>query len=95
MILPCKDGSLLFVKATPRASKTEIVGRENSYLKVRVKAIAEKGDANAALIDFFSDFFDFPKSKIYLIKGQTSRLKQFLFRGASSDFLQEKLRNFS
>ena len=91
MIHFSKEGSLIKVKVTPRASFNQLVGWEGEYLKIRVKALPEKGDANATLLAFLSKELNVPKSRISLIKGHTSRIKQILFSGLSPQSLQEKL----
>ena len=44
-------------------------------IKIRIKAVPEKGRANAELIKFLSDELSIPKDKIFIISGKTSQLK--------------------
>lgn len=60
----------------PGAKKDEIIGEHDSYLKIKLKAPAVEGKANAALIKFLSKQFNIPASQIELIKGKQSRYKQ-------------------
>jgi hypothetical protein len=83
---------LLAVKVVPKASKSEIVGWENDVLKIRIKAVPEKGKANEELIDFLSETLDIPKSHISLVGGKTSRNKKVKLDGISSDAFQEKIK---
>ena len=47
---------------------------ERSFL-VRVKAAAHEGKANAAAIKLLSEYFDIPKSRIIIVRGETARDK--------------------
>lgn len=71
---------LLRVKVIPKASKSEIVGWEGEVLKVRLKAVPEKGEANEELIRFLSREFKIPKSSITIVRGHTSREKTVLIK---------------
>jgi uncharacterized protein YggU (UPF0235/DUF167 family) len=70
----------LHVRLTPRGGADRIehwarddVGR--LYLKVRVRAAAVDGEANAALIALIAKSLDLPKSAVRLAGGQSARLK--------------------
>lgn len=66
---------VITVKVIPKASKSEVVGFENETLKVRLKAVPEKGEANEELIRILSAYYDIPKSQITLVRGHKSRIK--------------------
>ena len=73
-------GMTLRVKVTPNASRNEILGWEDSprtgpHLRVRLQAPPVEGKANKALVAFLAKQLKIPKSKITLLKGQSSRLK--------------------
>ncbi|MBS0616296.1 MAG: DUF167 domain-containing protein [Verrucomicrobia bacterium] len=72
---------IIMIKVIPKASRTEIVGWEGEYLKIRVKGVPEKGEVNLALIDFLSEKLGIAKSRIEIISGQTSRLKRVKIEG--------------
>lgn len=74
------DGIVLSVKVIPNAGFDEITGWEQGALKVRITSIPEKGKANQHLIKFLSKAFRVPKSKISLLKGETSRNKVLFFK---------------
>jgi uncharacterized protein len=65
----------LFVKVIPKASRSEIVGWEGDVLKVRLKAVPEKGAANEELIRLLSREYKVAKSLITIVRGHTSRDK--------------------
>ncbi|MES2345761.1 MAG: DUF167 domain-containing protein [Chlamydiota bacterium] len=79
----------LAVKVIPKSSKNELIGWENDALKIRLRAIPEKGQANAALITFLAELLDIAQSQITLTHGETSRLKRLIITGIS----QEQLTN--
>lgn len=73
------------IKVIPKSSKTEIIEpvhrslgegeKKDNYLKIKLKAVPEKGRANTELIKFLSKHFKTPKSNINIIKGETGRNK--------------------
>lgn len=66
----------LDIKIIPNASKNEIVEKDGHKLKVRIKAVPEKGKANKELIKFLSSTFNVSKSQIEIVRGNTSRQKR-------------------
>jgi hypothetical protein len=82
---PTSDGCTLTVKATPRANKSEIVGPDPDWLRVRIQAPPVDGKANAALIELFSKTFDIQKRAVEILSGDTSRLKRVRLYGVSAD----------
>jgi len=65
----------LKVKLLPRSSQNKIVGWEGEFIKIKVTASPVQGQANKALIEFLSKKLKKPKSHIYLLFGESSRLK--------------------
>lgn len=78
------EGIILPVKLTPKSSKNEIIGWENGFLKIKISAVPEKGQANAELIRFLSKIFSLPKTSITILSGETSRQKMILLKGLDS-----------
>jgi hypothetical protein len=64
------------VKVKPGASKNEVKKIDENLYEVRTTVIPEKGKVNEKVIELLSDFFDVPKGKIKIIKGQVSREKE-------------------
>lgn len=91
MFKQVKDGIQISIKATPRASQNAISGWEGDNLKIRLKAIPEKGNANETLCEFLAEYLEISPSQVLLIAGHTGRLKRVLIRGVSMDKLREKL----
>lgn len=80
-----KTGKLA-VKATPKAHQDRLDGLihdENGapVLKLRVRAVAADGQANAAVLALLADAFDLPKSSLSIIRGETSRHKVIAYAG--------------
>lgn len=53
------------------------------YLKARVRAAPENGEANAALEKLIAKAFGVAKGKVKVVRGQTARLKVLEIEGAS------------
>lgn len=72
--------ALLYIKVTPNSSHTKISGefldeKNQTHLKINLAAVPEDGKANAELIKFLAKLLKIPKSKIEIIRGETSRMK--------------------
>ena len=81
-----KDGVELFVRLTPRAARDEIGGVEasadgRSHLAVRVRAVPDKGKANAALEKLVAKALRLPRSSVEVQAGATQRLKTLRLTG--------------
>lgn len=73
-------GAELRVRATPNAGKDAVEGPAadasgQRYLKVRVRAAPENGEANAAVEALLAKALGVPKSSVSVARGQTQRLK--------------------
>ncbi|MFH1536360.1 MAG: DUF167 domain-containing protein [Patescibacteria group bacterium] len=75
------DELVLNIKVIPNASKSEIVGEQGDFLKVKIKEKAEKGKANSALIDLLSDNFKISKNNIEILRGSRSSKKVVKLKG--------------
>lgn len=84
------DGVELFVRLTPRSSRDAVEGVETtadgrSHLAARVRAVPEKGEANAALEKLLAAALGIPKKSISVVAGGTSRLKTVRIAGDAGD----------
>ena len=59
----------------------ETLANGRSVVKVRVRAIAEGGEANRAVIELLAKALRVPKSSVRVMSGATSRLKQIAIDG--------------
>lgn len=85
------DGVQIKVKVQPRASKNQVVGWMEDVLKVRLTAPPVKGEANAALLRFFADYFGISRSAVSLVSGATSRQKTVQIKGLSVLDIERRL----
>ena len=58
------------------------MGVTEGVLRLRLAAPAMEGKANEALCAYLAELLDTAKSRVEIIKGETSRLKQVAVRGA-------------
>jgi uncharacterized protein len=65
----------LTVKIIPRSSRNQIIKNPDGTYKIKLTAAPVDGEANKKLIAFLSKEFNISKSKIVIIKGETSRNK--------------------
>ena len=80
------EGISVALRVTPRGGRDEIDGVETlangrTVLKLRVRAVAEGGEANRAVTELLAKTLGVPKAKVRLLSGITSRLKQVAIDG--------------
>ena len=80
------EGISVALRVTPRGGRDDIDGVEmlangKSVVKVRVRAIAEGGEANRAVTELLAKALGVPKRNVRLLAGATSRLKQVAVDG--------------
>jgi uncharacterized protein (TIGR00251 family) len=80
------QGISVALRVTPRGGRGDIDGLEmlangRTVIKVRVRAIAEGGEANRAVIELLAKVLGVPKGKVRVLSGMTSRLKQIAVDG--------------
>ena len=83
---PLTGGIGIALRVTPRGGRDGIDGIETlsdgrSVLKVRVRAIADGGEANRAVTELLARAIGVPKAKVRLVSGATARLKQVAIDG--------------
>jgi uncharacterized protein YggU (UPF0235/DUF167 family) len=76
----------VLVRLTPRGGRDAIEGIEQRpdgqcVLKVRVRAAASEGEANAALIALMARALGVPRSAVALVSGASARLKRLAIAG--------------
>ncbi len=75
----------LKVRVIPNARKNEVVACTEDEIRLKVKAPAVDGKANAALIEFLAELTDVPRSRIRVRTGEKARTKIIEIDGPSSD----------
>lgn len=63
------------VKITPNAKKEAIIDEGSNCFKVKVKSPAIEGKANEAMIKKMAEYFDIPKSRIKIVRGEFAKNK--------------------
>jgi len=66
---------LIKVKVKSNAKKEEIKKIEENFYEVRTTAVPEKGKANKKVIEIISKYLKIPKSRIRILRGETSKEK--------------------
>jgi uncharacterized protein YggU (UPF0235/DUF167 family) len=79
-------GISVALRVTPRGGSDRIDGLETlangrTVVKMRVRAIAEGGEANRAVVELLAKALGVPKGKVRVLSGTTSRLKQVAVDG--------------
>ena len=80
------QGISIALRVTPRGARDDIDGIETlangrAVVKIRVRAIAEGGEANRAVTELLAKLLGVPRARIKLSAGATSRLKQVAVDG--------------
>tara|TARA_B100000408_G_C10271993_1_gene212254 strand:+ start:647 stop:916 length:270 start_codon:yes stop_codon:yes gene_type:complete len=63
------------VKVQPKASRDQVVGYRDGVLQLRVTAPPDKGRASAAVVALLADALGVAKSRVRIVRGQSSRDK--------------------
>jgi hypothetical protein len=80
------QGISVALRVTPRGGRDDIDGvvtlaNGRIVLKVRIRAIAEGGEANRAVTELLANTLGVPKTRVRILSGMTSRLKQVAVDG--------------
>jgi len=80
------EGISVALRVTPRGGRDDIDGLEKlangrTVVKVRVRAIADGGEANRAVMELLAKALGVPKASVRMLSGATSRLKQIAVDG--------------
>ena len=80
------QGISVALRVTPRGGRDVIDGIETlangrAVVKVRVRAIADGGEANRAVMELLAKTLGVPKARVKILSGVTSRLKQVAVDG--------------
>ena len=81
-----REGISVALRVTPRGGRDDIDGLERltngrTVVKVRVRAIADGGEANRAVTELLAKALGVPKASVRILSGATSRLKQIAVDG--------------
>jgi len=76
------EALILTVRVQPGARADAVMGVADGVLRIRLTAPALEGRANEALCEFLAGRLGTAKSRVQVIRGETSRLKQVRVLGA-------------
>jgi uncharacterized protein len=82
---PAKAGLLLAVRVTPKAARDDIDGLADTpdgpAIKVRVRAVPDAGQANAAVESVVARWLGLPPKQVAVARGHKSRVKMLEIGG--------------
>ena len=81
----------LQIKVIPSSSKDCITGWLENTLKIKVKAAADRGKANKAVIKLLEETLELAKGSIHISHGTTSGNKVIEIDALYDDVIQQKL----
>ncbi len=88
----------LTIQATPNAPRSEIIGWSEGHgdlqtdrLRVKIKAPAVEGKANAELLKFLAKSFGVRPGAVSLLRGETARWKVVRIEGIDEEDLRRLL----
>jgi uncharacterized protein len=75
----------------PKAKTDKVIGEHGGAIKVKLRAAAEEGKANAALRRFLAEELNVAQQAIVLERGRTSRNKLIRIDGLSDEDVRCRL----
>ena len=81
------------MRVIPNARKNEVVACTEDEIRLKVKAPAVDGKANAALIEYLAELMEVPRSKIRLKAGEKARTKIIEIDGPTPDEVRARIRS--
>ena len=85
------QGVTFTVKVHPRARKNALTGVVGDTLKLALTAPPVEGRANQAVIEFFADFFEIPRSSVTIASGASNRNKVVRITGLGKAVVEQRL----
>ncbi|MEM8886236.1 MAG: DUF167 domain-containing protein [Planctomycetota bacterium] len=88
-VTPHPEGAVLRVRVSPGARRDRVLGLHGGALKIAVRSPADRGRANRELLATLARLFGTASPE--LLRGETARDKQVLFRGVDEAHLRSVL----
>ena len=85
------EGTRFRVRAVPGARRDAVLGVHGDALRVAVRAVAERGRANDALVELLSAALGVRTGQVEIVAGAGSREKSMLVRGLAPEAVRERL----
>ena len=89
-----EGGTILTVRAAPRASKSAIAGLHGDAIRIQLAAPPVDGEANAELVRLLSKLLGVSKSSVRIISGTQGKDKKVFCLGVAPSEAVEKLACF-
>jgi uncharacterized protein (TIGR00251 family) len=83
--------AILRVHVVPNAKSDSVVGEHGGAVKIKLRAAAVEGKANAALVRFLAEQMKLPRHAIVLQRGHNSRDKLIRVDGLSQEDMRRRL----
>jgi uncharacterized protein (TIGR00251 family) len=90
-----RETAILRVRVTPRAHREEILLDDAGEIRVKLKALPTRGQANAALIKLFARTLGVPSRDVEIASGATSRRKTVRVRNLAAQEVWSRLKQAS
>ena len=81
---------IVTLKIVPNSSRNEVV-REDDFIKVKITAPPVENKANKVLVEFLAKNLSIAKSKISIIRGETSKIKTLSIDGIDENYFTSHL----
>lgn len=88
MVKTSSEGVAVPLLVQPGAAADRVYGEHDGRLKVAVAAPPERGKANRAVCRLLADRLGIGKSRVRIISGHTSRLKEVFIERVAPDALE-------
>ena len=84
--------AIVRVHVVPNAKIDSVAGEHGGAIKIKLRASAVEGKANAALLRFLAEQLELPRHAIALQRGQRSRDKLIRIAGLTSEDVRTRMR---
>ena len=84
--------AIVRVHVVPNAKIDSVAGEHGGAIKIKLRASAVEGKANAALLRFLAEQLELPRHAIALQRGQRSRDKLIRIAGLTSEDVPTRMR---
>jgi len=75
------DGIRFKVKIQPKSSRSEVVGIQSDYLKIKVSSPPTRGKANKEFIEVIASWLKVKPSQVIIEQGENTRVKRIKIQG--------------
>ena len=83
--------TILRLRVTPNSSHNSVVGEVSDEIRIKIRAPAVAGKANAALIEYLAELTGIAKPRIEIKAGARTRIKLVQFDGIHLTELRRRL----